>query len=82
MLVPYRGFRRNGYCVQIAMSSERYVEVCTWCENTIGQCFGCRYQFWQNVGEWQFYTRSNMIQFKLAWGGLEATQSLFDTTPL
>jgi hypothetical protein len=68
-LLLNRDFRRNGYASQPKLSHLTYDEICQWCITQFGERFGCRYHFWDELGEWQFYRRADHTLFMLTWGG-------------
>jgi hypothetical protein len=64
-----REFKRNGYAVQLRVNYIDYDRICVWCHDEFGEKYACRYHTWEQLGEWQFYTRSDFAQFSLMWGG-------------
>jgi hypothetical protein len=78
MLYHHREFRRNGYCTQLCVSDIDYDRICVWCNDRFGDKYACRYHTWENLGEWQFYTRSDFAEFSLMWGGISAPPNPFD----
>lgn len=70
ILYYHKEFRRNGYCTQLRVSDRYYDRICVWCNDRFGDKYACRYHTWDQLGEWQFYTRSDFAEFSLMWGGV------------